>query len=118
MALFVVHLLPEIQEQILIRLSVRDVIRCTSDPSFIKSHLKHSYLSDHSNDEMGDTRLVISNCPGFIKDYLHDIDNRLIEINHRFILGSVNGLSCILPFRKRQIRKRWETSTIKSPKMQ
>nr|GEV72141.1 hypothetical protein [Tanacetum cinerariifolium] len=69
------HPPPEIQEDTLIRLSVRDLIRCKSvckswckmisRRDFIRSHLNHSYLSDQNNNAFGDRRLVISRWRGY-----------------------------------------------------
>ncbi|KVH90952.1 F-box domain, cyclin-like protein, partial [Cynara cardunculus var. scolymus] len=96
------HLLPEIVEQILIRLKVRDLIRCKSvskswhslisDPRFIKAHLKHSYESDRNNEEIGDRRIVMSKYACFYTYQQFEVDGKLFDFHDCHLLGSSDGL--------------------------
>lgn len=101
------YLPQEIHEQILKRLSVRDLIRfksvckswqsLISDQGFIKAQLKHSYLSDQNNNEFRDRKLVLSTCPGFIKYNHSTINDMFIVLNDHNIIGSCDGLVCVSP---------------------
>ncbi|XP_071734425.1 putative F-box protein At3g16210 [Rutidosis leptorrhynchoides] len=95
--------LVEMHYQILKRLNVSDLIRCKSvckswlsiiyDPQFIKSHLTQSYLNDRDNDGLGDRRLAISLFPGYLKANPFEIG-----FNESRILGSCDGLVCVLAY--------------------
>lgn len=102
------HLLPEIHEQILIRLNVRDLIRCRSvcklwlslisDPLFIRSHLNRSHHNDRNNHEIGDRRIAMSLYPGYIKFYRYNFGFQFYRYNDCHLLGSSDGLVCISPY--------------------
>ncbi|GKA34055.1 F-box protein CPR1-like protein [Tanacetum coccineum] len=96
---------PEIQEEILKKVSVRDLIRCKSvckswckmisRHDFIRSHLNHSYLSDQRNNAFGDRRLVISRWRGYYKNLPYDTSVKVGEFyDDRGIIGSCHGLVC------------------------
>ncbi|XP_024984978.1 F-box protein CPR1-like [Cynara cardunculus var. scolymus] len=124
------HLLPEIVEQILIRLKVRDLIRCKSvskswhslisDPRFIKAHLKHSYESDRNNEEIGDRRIVMSKYACFYTYQQFEVDGKLFDFHDCHLLGSSDGLVCVSPSRNEivvvnpSIR---EVKTLSNPKI-
>ncbi|XP_076922044.1 F-box/kelch-repeat protein At2g43270-like [Bidens hawaiensis] len=82
----------DVLEQILIRLDVKDLIRCKSvykswksfisSPRFVKAHLNHNIKSDRDNQRLGHRRIRI--CYG-------------VAPNLSCIVGSCNGLVCIYP---------------------
>ncbi|KAJ9555868.1 hypothetical protein OSB04_010482 [Centaurea solstitialis] len=98
----------EIIEQILVRLDVRDLIRCKavstdwesliSEPRFVKAHLKHSYDKDRNDDEIGERRMVIAKLPYRYRSQRYEIDDRYFDHHHCHLIGSSNGLVCISPF--------------------
>ncbi|GJW02662.1 F-box/kelch-repeat protein-like protein [Tanacetum coccineum] len=77
-------------EKILIRLEVKDLIRCKcvckswnsfiSDPCFAKAQLNHSCINDQNNNEFKNGRIVI---------------NYVLQNFH--LIGSFNGLVCVTP---------------------
>ncbi|KVH90951.1 F-box domain, cyclin-like protein, partial [Cynara cardunculus var. scolymus] len=95
------YLPPEILEQILIRLKVRDLIRCKSvckswlslisDPCFIKAHLKHSYERDRNDEKIGERRIVMSKYRGFNIYETFDVDEGLYDFYKLHMLGSSDG---------------------------
>lgn len=95
------YLLPEIHEEILIRLNVCDLIRCKSvckywkylisHPRFIKSHIDRSHLSDQENDKIRHRRIVMS------KEYEElNLVRGFRYPNYPDLCGSSNGLVCVL----------------------
>ncbi|GKC40655.1 putative F-box domain-containing protein [Tanacetum coccineum] len=97
----------DIVEQILARLDVDDIIRCKlvckswlsliSDPFFVKTHLIHSYNKDRKNNEtrrIDTTDLLFYGFPRRI--------GRIIS-SKSCILGSSNGLVCLLTMDAKQI---------------
>lgn len=101
------ELLPEILEQILVRLDVRDIIRCKSvctawesfisDPGFIKAHLKHSYNNDRNDNEIGERRIVMARFPYRHTVHQYEVDDRFFDYHYCHLIGSSNGLVCISP---------------------
>lgn len=95
-------LLPEIHEKILIRLSVRDLIRCKSvckswlhlisDPHFTKAHIKHSYHIDRNDDTFGHRRYF-----NYLMTRQYDIGVNFFDLIDHHLLGSSNGLVCVSP---------------------
>nr|XP_043613633.1 F-box protein CPR1-like [Erigeron canadensis] len=96
--------LSEIHEQILIRLSVRDLIRCKSvckswlslisKPQFIKAHLNQNDQIDRKNDIIGHRRIVMSKLP-YNSDGAFEFDNYTFDFCRSHLLGSANGLVCV-----------------------
>ncbi|XP_076926424.1 F-box protein CPR1-like [Bidens hawaiensis] len=88
----------DVVEQILVRLDVKDLIRCKSvcnswhsiisTPSFVKAHLKRAYANDHNNPELGHRR--VCNKMLWAAETWH-------EQNGIDIVGSCNGLLCVSP---------------------
>ncbi|XP_024986212.1 F-box/kelch-repeat protein At3g06240-like [Cynara cardunculus var. scolymus] len=99
------ELLPEILEQILVRLDVRDIIRCKSvckawesfisDPDFVKAHLKHSYNNDRNDNEIGERRIVMARYPYRYRVRQYEVDDRFFDYHYCHLIGSSNGLVCI-----------------------
>ncbi|KAD3068994.1 hypothetical protein E3N88_36874 [Mikania micrantha] len=87
----------DVVEKILVRLDVKDIIRCKSvckswqsfisSPEFVKSHLRHAYKNDHDRDKIGHRRIGISQL----------FSNHEISLcaNFMYMVGSCNGLVCI-----------------------
>ncbi|XP_076893335.1 F-box/kelch-repeat protein At3g06240-like [Bidens hawaiensis] len=85
----------DVVEEILVRLDVKDVIRCKSvckswqsfisGPRFVKAHLNHNIKHDRDNRQLGLRRIHI----GDVR--LEDVVGR----NHIHIVGSCNGLVCV-----------------------
>lgn len=103
------HLLPELVEEILMRLKVKDLIRCKcvskslqsmiSGPRFVKAHLKHNYERDRDNEEIGERRIVMSKYACFYTYQQFEIDDKLFDQHECHLLGSSDGLVCISPSR-------------------
>ncbi|KAI3706264.1 hypothetical protein L6452_23880 [Arctium lappa] len=103
------HLLPELLEEILMRLKVRDLIRCKcvskswqsliSDPRFVKAHLKHNYESDSNNKEIGERRIVMSKYACFYTYQQFEVDDKFFDLHECHLIGSSDGLVCISPSR-------------------
>lgn len=103
-----VELFPEILEQILVRLDVRDIIRCKSvckawqsfisDPAFIKFHLNHSYNNDRNDTEIGERRIVMARFPYRYTVRQYEVDDGYFDYHYCHLIGSSNGLVCISPF--------------------
>ncbi|KAI3706267.1 hypothetical protein L6452_23884 [Arctium lappa] len=98
----------EILEQILVRLDVRDIIRCKSvckawqsiisEPGFINAHLKHSYNNDRNDNEIGERRIVMARFPYRYTIRQYEVDDRFFDYHYCHLIGSSNGLVCISPF--------------------
>ncbi|MFS7959811.1 putative F-box domain-containing protein [Helianthus anomalus] len=88
----------DVVEQILVRLDVEDLIRfksvchswlyVISSPFFVKAHLKHAYMTDHNNPQLGHRRVCLPTAFG---------EDMLYSLNLVHILGSCNGLLCVSP---------------------
>ncbi|XP_076923058.1 F-box/kelch-repeat protein At3g06240-like [Bidens hawaiensis] len=86
----------DVVEQMLIRLDVKDALRCKSvckswlsfisTPRFVKAHLNHNIKSDRDNQQLGHRRI-------------HDIGSICygVVLKSNYIVGSCNGLVCIYP---------------------
>nr|GEY94680.1 caffeoyl-CoA O-methyltransferase-like [Tanacetum cinerariifolium] len=82
----------DLVKEILVRLGVKDLLRCKSvcklwqslilSSHFVKSHLNHANNKDNSNNEIGHRRILKAEIP---------------EMNSWQIVGSSNGLVCIIP---------------------
>lgn len=96
----------DIHEQILIRLDVKDLIRCKSvckswhslisSQRFIRAHLNHSYNHDC---KIGHRRIFMARLDGTKSIPLYEGDVTLFEHSNPFLIGSYNGLVCLVPFR-------------------
>lgn len=99
------EILPEIQEQILVRLDITDLIRCKSvckswkslisRSHFIKAHLIRSYINDHNSNEIGDRRIVIADLPVCLSLSHGQMCDWFLESRHCTVVGSSNGLVCL-----------------------
>ncbi|KAM0015170.1 putative F-box domain-containing protein [Helianthus debilis subsp. tardiflorus] len=90
----------DVVEQILVRLDVEDLIRCKSvchswkyvisSPFFVKAHLKHAYITDHNNPQLGHRRVCLRTVVG---------EDMLYSLNLVHIVGFCNGLLllCVSP---------------------
>ncbi|XP_024983443.1 F-box/kelch-repeat protein At3g06240-like isoform X2 [Cynara cardunculus var. scolymus] len=97
----------EVLEQILIRLSVKDLIRCRSvskswlslisDPNFVKGHLKNSHNRDRNDDGIGNRRIVMSIIPCCYRHRLYERDDIFFDARECHLFGSANGLVCVSP---------------------
>ncbi|GKC84336.1 F-box protein CPR1-like protein, partial [Tanacetum coccineum] len=93
-----------LEQMILVRLEVRDLIRCKSvckswrnfisKHSFIKAHLNHSYKDDCHNNNFRHRRIVKSQCGC----YSESLGHMYCLSNKCNIVGSSNGLVCISDF--------------------
>ncbi|KAL7617110.1 hypothetical protein Lser_V15G02679 [Lactuca serriola] len=97
----------EMIQLILIRLEVRDLIRCRSvsklwkswisESNFIEAHLERSYLQDCEKNKIGNRRIAVS--ASRCGDWIYDPDKILSVCRTRHLLGSSNGLVCVSPSR-------------------
>ncbi|KAJ0537906.1 putative F-box domain-containing protein [Helianthus annuus] len=89
----------DVVEQILVRLDVKDLIRfksvchswlyVISSPFFVKAHLKHAYMTDHNNPQLGHRRVCLRTV----------VSEDMYLRNLVRIVGSCNGLLllCVSP---------------------
>lgn len=100
----------DVLEEILIRLGVKDVIRCRSvskswlslisDPNFVKAHLKNSHHRDRNDDDgIGNGRIIMSIMPCCYRHRLYEDDDIFYDSRQCHLLGSSNGLVCVSPSR-------------------
>ncbi|GJR52237.1 F-box protein CPR1-like protein [Tanacetum coccineum] len=97
-------LVPDILESILVRLDVKNLIRCKnvcklwrffiSSNRFVKAHLKHSGNNDRNNNNFGVRRIVISELDSYTGRPIPSY-NWYYSIKKYNIVGSSNGLVCI-----------------------
>nr|XP_043634174.1 F-box/kelch-repeat protein At3g06240-like isoform X2 [Erigeron canadensis] len=104
----------DIIEQIIIRLDVKDIIRCKSvckwwksfisGPRFVKSQLDHSYKEDAKTNGSGHRRIVmtrLSYIDSLFRNCLHEVDDYTFDFQVCHLAGSSNGLVCICPDSRR-----------------
>ncbi|KAJ0727402.1 putative F-box domain-containing protein [Helianthus annuus] len=101
------HPLYEVEEEILKRLDVKDLLRCKSvckswsillsSPRFIKAHLNHQYDNDHDDERFRHRRITISKEAEYISRWNYAIDDNFFGLNDRHLIGSSNGLVCVSP---------------------
>ncbi|XP_076951608.1 F-box/kelch-repeat protein At3g23880-like [Bidens hawaiensis] len=89
----------DVVEQILLRMDVKDLIRCKSvckswlslisSPRFVKAHLNHNIKSDRNNHQLGHRRICHSKSMP---------NGRWVRWNEIIVIvGSCNGLVCFSP---------------------
>ncbi|KAJ0730204.1 putative F-box domain-containing protein [Helianthus annuus] len=101
------HPLYEVEEEILKRLDVKDLLRCKSvckswsslisNQRFIKIHLDHHYANDCDNERIGHRRITMSKEADYISNQHFEFDRGFFELNDSHLLGSCNGLVCVSP---------------------
>ncbi|XP_021991706.1 F-box/kelch-repeat protein At3g06240 [Helianthus annuus] len=101
------HPLYEVEEEILKRLDVKDLLRCKSvckswsslisNQRFIKIHLEHHYANDCDNERIGHRRITMSKEADYISNQHFEFDHGFFELNDSHLLGSCNGLVCVSP---------------------
>ncbi|XP_076942590.1 F-box/kelch-repeat protein At3g06240-like [Bidens hawaiensis] len=89
----------DVVEDILVRLDVKDLIRCKSvckswqsfisSSRFVQAHLNHAYKRDRDNHEFGHRRICVS------FSYKKELSS--FYGNETRIVGSCNGLVCVSP---------------------
>lgn len=100
----------DVFEDILVRLDVKDLIRCKSvckswqsfisSPRFVKAHLKHAYNNDLNNHQLGHRRIgVVDEDDVFGYTFIGGTgnDHSRLEFNCLCVVGSCNGLVCVCP---------------------